>query len=67
MGKEDKQVVYTLRVDRDKWALFSAVAALKGVTVSDALRDMVDGYIRDNGSMLSQAAQAAKEVRSEGA
>lgn len=63
MGKEkDEMITYSLRVNRDRWALFSAIAALKNTSVLDLLRDMIDGYIQDNGNMLSSAAKEAAKT-----
>lgn len=61
MGSKKKQemVTYSLRVPRERWALFSAIAALKGASALDLLRDMIERCISENGNILSSAAKEA--------
>lgn len=63
MGKENKNkmVTYSLRVDRERWALFCAIAALRDTDAVDVLRELIDSYIREHGAVLSVAAETAQK------
>jgi hypothetical protein len=52
MAKE-KQVGFTLRVDEDKWAIFTAIAALKRTTAVEMLRDFIGEVNAKNENLIN--------------
>ena len=50
---KEKQIGFTLRVDADKWALFTAISALKRTTAVDMLRAYIDGCIEQNKTLIN--------------
>ena len=50
---KEKQVGFTLRIDADKWALFTAITALKRTTAVDTLRAYIDECIEQNKSLIN--------------
>ena len=50
---KDNQIGFTLRIDADKWTLFTAIAALKRTTAVDTLRTFIDEYIEQNKTLIN--------------
>jgi hypothetical protein len=54
LGTEDKrQVSFSLRVEADQWALFTAIATLKKTSAVELLRKYVDGYVEEHKSLIN--------------
>ena len=52
-GMKDNQIGFTLRIDADKWTLFTAIAALRRTTAVGALRAYIDEYIEQNKNLIN--------------
>ena len=50
---KEKQIGFTLRINEDKWTLFTAIAALKRTTAVDTLRSYIDEYIEKNKALIN--------------
>ena len=50
---KEKQIGFTLRIDADKWVLFTAISALKRTTAVDMLRAYIDGCIEQNKTLIN--------------
>ena len=60
---KEKQIGFTLRIDADKWALFTAISALKRTSAVDMLRTYIDECIEQNKTLINiDEFTKAKEV-----
>ena len=50
---KEKQIHFTMRINEDKWTLFTAIAALKRTTAVDTLRAFIDEYIEQNKALIN--------------
>ena len=50
---KENQITFTLRIDEEKWTLFTAINALKRTTAVDALRAFIDEYIEQNKALIN--------------
>lgn len=56
--KDKNQINFSLRMDADQWALFTAIATLKKTSAVDLLRGFVDGYVEENKGLINLEALA---------
>ena len=50
---KENQIGFTLRIDADKWALFTAIAALKRTSAVDMLRVYIEHCIEQNKTLIN--------------
>ena len=50
---KDKQIGFTMRINEDKWTLFTGITALKRTTAVDTLRAFIDEYIEQNKALIN--------------
>ena len=64
MAKSQKEDVsiFTLRVKSSDYAIFAALCALKGTTVTDVLRGCIASYINENKALINLDAIKAAEA-----
>lgn len=62
-ASKEEVTTFTLRVKSSEYAIFAALCALKGTTVTDVLRGCVASYIDENKALINLDALKASEAK----